>query len=308
MPATRSAATVARSPEPYNKTSHSAPRILDSDVIIISSDEEDAVAPKRRAAPRTSSKNKTRAQKEVIDITSTPSDKTRKGESSRSAAQAKAKADAKEIARQKEALALYEKELERSKAEITKLKSELASEKEKAKGKATSSGGSSIPTDSLDDLATCEICTCIMWKPATLPDCGHTFCQSCLTDWFSTILAQHLTAHPHYNPNHPPPRVGPELLNALPQALHPYILTVMQNNSHPPYTCPTCRVAVRNRPVEVFALKNLVHTVAEAKGERPPPSVAVPAPVAGRATRGRAAPPPPPRRAENPWDGFFGKN
>ncbi|KAA1472933.1 hypothetical protein DENSPDRAFT_839331 [Dentipellis sp. KUC8613] len=305
MPATRSAATVARSAEPYNKSSHSAPRIMDSDVIIISSDEEDSVAPKRRAAPR--NKNKTRAAKEIIDITSTPSDKTsRKGESSRSAAQAKAKADAKEIARQKEALALYEKELERSKAEITKLKNELASEK--AKAKASSSGGLSIPAESLDDLTTCEICTCTMWKPATLPDCGHTFCQGCLTDWFSTILAQHLTSNPHYNPNHPPPHIGPDLLRALPQALHPYILNIMQNNSHPPYTCPTCRVAVRNRPVEAFALKNLVHTVAEAKGERPPPSAAPPAPVAGRATRGRAAPPPAPRRVENPWDGFFGKS
>ena len=59
----------------------------------------------------------------------------------------------------------------------------------------------------------------------------------------------------------------------------------------PAYTCPTCRQDVKNKPVEDFAFKSLVHMIATANGESSPKS-----------TKGKSV------RRENagPWDGFFG--
>lgn len=67
-----------------------------------------------------------------------------------------------------------------------------------------------------------------MWSPYTcvpnqlpsilLPDlyftsiaCGHTFCQTCLSDWFSTQLANHMSFHPNWQP---PQRAAPALAPA----------------------------------------------------------------------------------------------
>lgn len=66
----------------------------------------------------------------------------------------------------------------------------------------------------------------------------------------------------------------------------------------PVYTCPTCRKAVRNRPVEVFPLKAMVRVVAEAMGETSPQK-----PAAGR-REGKA----PAGGNDGPWDGFFGQD
>lgn len=65
----------------------------------------------------------------------------------------------------------------------------------------------------------------------------------------------------------------------------------------PQYTCPTCREAVKNRPVEDFALKALVRTVAAAVGENSPRKQL--AEIPGRGTT-RA----PPVKSD-PWDIFF---
>ncbi|KAK0303922.1 hypothetical protein LTR01_007784 [Friedmanniomyces endolithicus] len=69
--------------------------------------------------------------------------------------------------------------------------------------------------DSLLDMEkelTCSICTDILYQPLTLLDCLHTFCGSCLKEWFASQAASTLrTSRP---------------------------------SAHP-YTCPSCRDSVR---------------------------------------------------------------
>lgn len=56
----------------------------------------------------------------------------------------------------------------------------------------------------------CSICTELLYQPLTLLDCLHTFCGSCLKEWFS---AQGSRRHPH--------------------------------GTSPRFTCPSCRAEVR---------------------------------------------------------------
>ena len=61
----------------------------------------------------------------------------------------------------------------------------------------------------LEKELTCSICTEVLYQPLTLLDCLHTFCGSCLKEWFA------------FQGSHNP------------------------NSSTQPYTCPSCRAAVR---------------------------------------------------------------
>lgn len=130
--------------------------------------------------------------------------------------------------------------------------------------------------------------------------CGHSFCQDCLQDWFGTTLAQFMTAHPGYNPQ--PPIVQQYMLYlrqptlAAPQrrAIERELQSLLDSMEKPNYTCPTCRDPVKTAPIESFALKHVVRTVAQAEGETSPSRVVA---------SGAAAT----RRNENTWDGFFPK-
>ncbi|KAI1761446.1 hypothetical protein GGR53DRAFT_505519, partial [Hypoxylon sp. FL1150] len=72
------------------------------------------------------------------------------------------------------------------------------------------------PGVDLERELTCSICTDILYQPLTLLDCLHTFCGSCLKDWFGyqKIVAEN-------SPNPPTP------------------------GSHT-FTCPSCRAPVRD--------------------------------------------------------------
>ncbi|MCJ1421406.1 hypothetical protein MMC32_007769 [Xylographa parallela] len=61
----------------------------------------------------------------------------------------------------------------------------------------------------LEKELTCSICTEVLYQPLTLLDCLHTFCGSCLKEWFAF------------------------------QSSH------NSNSSAQPYTCPSCRAPVR---------------------------------------------------------------
>lgn len=76
------------------------------------------------------------------------------------------------------------------------------------------------------------------------------------------------------------------------RAVERQLQLIVDSMEHPRYTCPTCRDLVKSSPIESFALKHVVRTVAQAEGEASPKR---PAP-------GTAA-----RRNESPWDGFFPK-
>ncbi|KAJ6612792.1 hypothetical protein B0H10DRAFT_2222818 [Mycena sp. CBHHK59/15] len=103
----------------------------------------------------------------------------------------------------------------------------------------------------MEDQVTCEVCSTKMWSPFILPDCGHTFCQQDLENWFSTTLNQHRTLYPHGNVNIP----AMNLYGAAPPPL---------------YTCPKCRETVRSRPIQNFALKGFVRSIAAKAGEYSP--------------------------------------
>lgn len=159
-----------------------------------------------------------------------------------------------------------------------------------------------IDPSKLEDDITCEICTLKMWSPYLLPECGHTFCQSCLRDWFNTTLEQHRRQHPHYHPNQP--IMLPDFLREMmfypqiaPQQLSALVKQITAASGGPVFSCPTCREPVKNRPVEIFAIKSLVRTVAAAQGESSPRKE----PPEGRSRSKNKAP----ARLEGPWDRFF---
>ncbi|KAK8092114.1 hypothetical protein PG997_002475 [Apiospora hydei] len=72
------------------------------------------------------------------------------------------------------------------------------------------------PAVDLEKELTCSICTEVLYQPLTLLDCLHTFCGSCLRDWFSW------QASAAENSPNPPP-----------------------NNANIA-TCPSCRAPVRD--------------------------------------------------------------
>ncbi|KAI1340599.1 hypothetical protein F5Y15DRAFT_379205 [Xylariaceae sp. FL0016] len=75
---------------------------------------------------------------------------------------------------------------------------------------------SARPGVDLEKELTCSICTELLYQPLTLLDCLHTFCGSCLKDWFSWQKSAAETS-----PD--PPSPGTQI-----------------------FTCPSCRAAVRD--------------------------------------------------------------
>lgn len=125
--------------------------------------------------------------------------------------------------------------------------------------------------------------------PSSLSACGHTFCSSCLNDWFNTTLAHHMQAHPHYTAEITVPAQFRARQNhpRMAEALRRYIAEQRERMPHPQYTCPTCREVVLTKPVEVYALKEMVRMVAAMLGGQSSPKK-----VVNRAHGG-------------PFDGFF---
>ncbi|KAF5352047.1 hypothetical protein D9758_009409 [Tetrapyrgos nigripes] len=81
----------------------------------------------------------------------------------------------------------------------------------------------------------CQICLDLLYKPYALAPCGHITCHSCLVAWFTSTEQQEGAAAQPSRPNR----------------------TFYTRKK----TCPHCRAIVRERPVEVWAIKSMVSSL-----------------------------------------------
>ncbi|THH14462.1 hypothetical protein EW146_g5872 [Bondarzewia mesenterica] len=291
MPATRSSVSRLRtraSDTPYSSSpvAPSTPTPPDNEIIVISSDDESEHPPRRSRVPARKGKSKARTSRvstdneviEISDISSASDGRRVSGEVLELR---------KQIKRLEEKQRLLEMQLSQAHEDYERL----------AKPAPPVKAEKSVPVSALADVICCEICTDKMWSPYVLTDCGHIFCQGCLTDWFNTTLVQYLNAHPTYNLNLP--YIDDATLARLPVQLRGYIQGVYKQE-RPNYTCPTCRKEVRHHPIESFAMKTVVRLVADANGEKSPRKASTSTRVT-RAGRGGAA------TVDGAFDGFFGR-
>lgn len=115
---------------------------------------------------------------------------------------------------------------------------------------------------SFKDSLTCQICVDLMHKPFTLAPCGHIACYSCLVGWFNSS-------------------VGDDEIDPQP--------------IHRKKTCPHCRSAVRDRPIENFTIKEMVNALVNS---------GVLEDVSGNAAVTSTAP----ATSADPWAGIFPKH
>ncbi|KAI0915749.1 hypothetical protein AcW1_003736 [Taiwanofungus camphoratus] len=297
MPAARSAIPDhSRQPLQFHPTNTAS----DADIIILSSDDESSLSKKNPATmprrTRQSAKQKDRVpvppSAEIVEISSGDEASTSKSKQPHSTIM-KLRRQLKEAQEEVERL----RNLENSNVLVQNLREEL----DRLKSEASHSQESQNLLSGMDDYISCEICTLKLWTPYVLP-CGHTFCQTCLQDWFNTTLVQHIANHPHYDMQNPHLQAyydalrNPHLPVQTRLQLEMHIVMIQQQQPTPQYTCPSCRAVVKYRPVEVFTLKNVVRQIANVMGECEPIH-----PAPARTTRSGAGL----RLVDGPWDGFF---
>ncbi|KZS99752.1 uncharacterized protein LAESUDRAFT_765218 [Laetiporus sulphureus 93-53] len=278
--------TRAPTHQPLRSQLTNATRIVpDVDVIILSSDDEaPAKAPSKPNKPKAKGRMRARMpfpfplNVEVVEISSDEE-----------------MLKLKTVHRSKSTIGNVQQQMKSMQNEIARLKGELSSAKARAREMEKASQ-QAMSGSSLDDVTNCEICTLRMWTPSTLA-CGHTFCQNCLQGWFGSQLAQYMSTHPHHNmPNLEAYRIAlrDPFLSAQQRIELESQLRIAILQHHPDYTCPSCRAVVKERPIEVYAIKSVVRSAAGAAGET---SLTKYAPSNARNHGGH--------RLDNPWDGFF---
>jgi hypothetical protein len=120
----------------------------------------------------------------------------------------------------------------------------------------------------------------------SLPDCGHTFCEGCLQDWFSKTDNESAVLLHSFDTNavngrvqqYNQPRFDMNFgaTAFLEGAYNGMSFNVARPVERPlrsqaiPYTCPLCHAEVNSRPTEDFALKAIARFVAAASGETSP--------------------------------------
>ena len=94
-----------------------------------------------------------------------------------------------------------------------------------------------------------------MHRPFALAPCGHVACHSCLVSWFANEPGNpnHAAPHPTVDGNADAGATAPGDPGPASRAS---MSTIRRKK-----TCPHCRAIVRERPVEVWAIKEMVVTV-----------------------------------------------
>ncbi|KAJ3844648.1 hypothetical protein EV361DRAFT_947731 [Lentinula raphanica] len=116
---------------------------------------------------------------------------------------------------------------------------------------------------------TCQICLDLLYKPYALAPCGHIACYSCLVSWFSRPTGEGADQLPVYRRKK---------------------------------SCPHCRTTIRDVPVEVWAIKNMVNSLMNTGllvGLPPPPEPVSNSSGGGQASSGADA------SREDPWKDIF---
>ncbi|KIL66016.1 hypothetical protein M378DRAFT_10318 [Amanita muscaria Koide BX008] len=101
---------------------------------------------------------------------------------------------------------------------------------------------------SMQHSLTCQICLDLLYKPFALASCGHVACYGCLVRWFTAPAPGELVPDNQNNNQN----------NAAPNG-------IIGNHVYKRKTCPICRARVIERPIEVWAIKDMVNTLVRSK-------------------------------------------
>ncbi|KIY53079.1 hypothetical protein FISHEDRAFT_69220 [Fistulina hepatica ATCC 64428] len=267
------------------------------EIIDITSDDEEPL-PVKQPKPKAGRKLRSSPEKrhEIVDITSEDNDVDTGLDSERHYVCSKLQTPGVRqcLEEENKRLQLKMTSLLIQKAEV---QTQMARLREELQGAKSAANGMNL--SKIDDHICCEICTLKMWRPFILPACGHTFCMSCLQDWFQTILTRHVREHPQWDISLPSGELPTSTALALQRYPRVYqdVVTVLipyRSMPGPQYTCPRCRASVKTAPIEDYALKAIVAAVATETGEKPQESLV-------RRGKGKAKAQP----AEHPWAKFF---